>query len=61
MTRYVRFRPKLWWDDEHPMIPGIQVDITPPKETGVLDTDGTPLYSVPDEIGFLATRQMTER
>lgn len=61
MTRYVR-RPRAHWAEDVPLIlNSIQVEGAPPKDTGVLDTDGTPLYSLPDEIGFLATRQFTER
>ncbi len=57
MTRYVRIKRQASHDWFEPLIPNIQVDESAPKDTGLLDVDGQPLYSLPDEIGFLAERQ----
>lgn len=64
MPRYVS-RPKAFWEDEDfPMVPELSVDLSPPKDTGLLDRSGEPLYRLPDEIGFLralASKSFTER
>jgi hypothetical protein len=54
MPRYIR-KPKarLWWEEDEPFRPNIQVDLVPPERTGVLDADGVELVKIPDQIGFL--------
>lgn len=55
MPRYVRGRriqPTAEWDDAYPLISVPTVEMQPPRDSGLVDADGTPIYSVADPVGF---------
>lgn len=63
MTRPINgTRPRAWWEDDKPLIPALQVDITTePRKSGLVDVEGRPLITQAEPVGFLAKRICTER
>ncbi|WP_299327662.1 hypothetical protein [Parasphingopyxis sp.] len=43
-----------WYDDEEPLMPDIQVDLSEAVETGLVDPSGSTIYRLPNGIGFCA-------
>ena len=64
MTRYVAIPARASHDWDDPLLPQLQVDSAPPRDTQLYDADGRKLSALPDEIGFIrptAIRKCTER
>lgn len=60
MPRDVR-KPRSGWDDQdEPIRLSLTVYDDEPEPTGLLDQDGTELYRVPDQIGFVRAREETD-
>ncbi len=59
MSRYITAPRKLWWEygeDAQPVAHPTVYDADPVK-TGIVDKNGTPIYRLPDQIGFLRTKE----
>ena len=60
MSRYIIAHRKLWWDNaeqpQQPVAHPTVYDVDPIK-TGIVDKDGTPIYRLPDRIGFLPSKE----
>lgn len=59
MSRYLRRSPqaRLYvedhiFDEESPMVPHLSVDDHEPVDTGLLWSDGSPVFRAPNPIGF---------
>lgn len=55
--RYVVIRPRAEWDSEKPLLEGKTVHEPEPIDTGLLDKDGSAIFRVMDQIGFVRFRE----
>lgn len=59
---YLARQPVAWWQylPDDPVAPA-QVVVTPPEpvNTGLVDHHGTPIWRMPEQIGFLPTRKIS--
>lgn len=59
MPRYVVMAPRAeyWSDREMPSLPHPIAYESGPVDTGLKDSEGRPIYRMPDQIGFLRDNQ----